>query len=433
MSTFHAIAGVTALLTDLLNNGLVDLNVDGTGGHTTVSALAPHLVDPPGANQNHPKQLNLFLYQITPNQGWHNSNLPSRNSDGQRLTNPPLAIDLHYLLTAYASKYLETEILLGQAMLLLHENPLLSRDGIRHLIANPPALTDDNDKARLSIELSELSEQLDGLKITPQYLSTEEVSRLWAALQAPYHPTVAYQVSVVLIESKRRTRATLPVREARVHVMPFEHVHIEKVLSKKGTGPVLEQPITVDQTLVIRGQHLRGQVTNLRIGGKVVAPTVIGATELEATLAADLRAGVQTVQVIHDLDFGTPTKPDPHRGFESNAAAFVLRPNVTSPVFANGNPKTITLTFDPPVGRSQRVSLLLNPLVPVGANTYRFDAPLHNGITTAAQEETTSISFSINDVPAGKYLVRAQVDGAESPLDFDNTTKQYNNPIVEVT
>jgi hypothetical protein len=432
MSTFHAIAGVTALLTDLLNDGLVDLDVDGSGGHTTVSALAPHLVDPPGPNQNHPKQLNLFLYQVTPNQGWHNTNLPSRNSDGQRLTNPPLAIDLHYLLTAYASEYLDTEILLGQAMLLLHENPVLSRDGILHLIANPIGMpSDNNKKARESLTLSELSEQIDGLKITPQYLSTEEVSRLWAALQAPYHPTVAYQVSVVLIESKRRTRATLPVREARVHVMPFEHVHIEKVLSKKGTGPALEQPITVDQTLVIRGQHLRGQVTNLRIGGKVVAPTVIGATELEATLAADLRAGVQTVQVIHDLDFGTPNEL--HRGFESNAAAFVLRPTITTPTFANGTPKTITLTFNPKVGRSQRVSLLLNPLLSVGANTYRFDAPLHNGITTVAQEETTSISFSIKDVPIGKYLVRAQVDGAESPLEFDNTTKQYNNPIVEVT
>ena len=48
--------------------------------------------------------LNFFLYQVTPNLGWRNADLPSRENGGSRTTYPPLALDLHYLLTAYGSQ-----------------------------------------------------------------------------------------------------------------------------------------------------------------------------------------------------------------------------------------------------------------------------------------------------------------------------------------
>ncbi len=47
--------------------------------------------------------------------------------------------------------------------------------------------------------------------------------------------------------------------------------------------------------------------------------------DYQVPIPAALRAGVQGVQVIHRTLLGQP--PTPHRGFESNAAAFVLRPN----------------------------------------------------------------------------------------------------------
>jgi hypothetical protein len=76
-------------------------------------------------------QLNLFLHQVTPNQGWRNDRLPSRDPSGRhRLTNPPLALDLHYLLSARGAEELHAEILLGYAMQLLHESPVLLRSAI---------------------------------------------------------------------------------------------------------------------------------------------------------------------------------------------------------------------------------------------------------------------------------------------------------------
>ncbi len=100
MSNALAIAGVTAVLRDLLNDGLINHNVSGVLGSTvTVSVLPPDRVLTAGTSEV--SQLNLFLHQITPNTGWRNEGLPSRDGAGrQRLSNPPLALDLHYLLSA---------------------------------------------------------------------------------------------------------------------------------------------------------------------------------------------------------------------------------------------------------------------------------------------------------------------------------------------
>ena len=71
MSSALAIAGVTAVLRDLLNDGLINHNVSGLLGSTvTVSAVPPDRVVP--ANGAESTQLNLFLHQVTFNTGWRN-------------------------------------------------------------------------------------------------------------------------------------------------------------------------------------------------------------------------------------------------------------------------------------------------------------------------------------------------------------------------
>ena len=63
MSSALAIASVTAVLRDLLNNGLIDSNISNVIGNVIVSTLAPDRIDVTGNDQQ--SQLNLFLY---PNQ-----------------------------------------------------------------------------------------------------------------------------------------------------------------------------------------------------------------------------------------------------------------------------------------------------------------------------------------------------------------------------
>ena len=137
MSTPLALATVTAVLQNFIQNSITDHDLATTlGGNITVSAEPPDRIDN-GASS--PDRINLFLFQATENQGWRNVALPSRNPTGDRISNPPLALDLSYLLTAYGSGPLHAEALLGLAMFVLHEMPVLTRDVIRAVTVTPPS------------------------------------------------------------------------------------------------------------------------------------------------------------------------------------------------------------------------------------------------------------------------------------------------------
>lgn len=429
MSNALAIASVSAVLKDLLNNGLIDRNITGTlGGNVNVTALPPDRIST--GNNNEPDQLNLFLYQVTPNQGWRNVGLPSRNSSGDRIDNPPLALDLHYLLTAYGAEEFHSEILLGYAMQLLHETPVLPRDAIRKALAIPSPVTGGILPAALqSLSASDLAEQVEQIKISPEALNPEEISKLWSALyQTHYRPTAAYQVSVVLIESDRAIPSALPVRDRRIYAMPFHQPKIESVRSSAGANV----PILADSTLSILGQQLKGDRAIAIVSGIEVTLSAenIHSTKIELPLLPlPLKAGVQAVQVVHLIAFGIAAS-DPHRGIASNVAAFVLHPKITVSVnpgsvncqTENGITRCsaeIAVNFTPQVGKRQRVILLLNEYQPVAADSaraYSFSAPPNNGITDPDREETAAIAIPIQGVIAGSYLVRVQVDGAESQL-----------------
>ena len=208
MSTALAIAAVTAVLKGLLENGLAQSEWASAAGNPSVSALPPDRVV--AANGADPNQLNLFLYLVTPNTGWSNQGLASRDRSGQPVSNPPLALNLHYLLTAYGTDNLHAEILLGCALQLLHETPGLGRDAIRTAL-NGSAVSGLPAALAQALAGAQLADQFEQLKITPQFMNPEELSKMWSALQTHYRPTAVYQVSVVLLESRRAVRAAPPV------------------------------------------------------------------------------------------------------------------------------------------------------------------------------------------------------------------------------
>src|SRR6478609_2009164 len=154
MSGPLAIAAVTAALKDLLNNGLLDHAGLSVVGSWAVSAMPPDRI-PTGETE--PNRLNLFLYQLTPNQGWRNEGLPSRDAAGNRLTNPPLALDLHYILTAYGASDFNAEILLGYAIQLLHETPVLSRTQLRTVLGGTPPVGGEIDGSAIPAIFGDLS------------------------------------------------------------------------------------------------------------------------------------------------------------------------------------------------------------------------------------------------------------------------------------
>ena len=210
MSNVLAIAAVTQLLKDLLNDALVNGDVSQVlGADFIVTALPPDRVVAENS-ENQVTQLNVFLHRVTPNAALRNSDLPTRNGDGQLVCRPRLALDLHYMLTAVSREELHAEILLGYAMQLFHEMAILPREAIRSALANAVAgdiLPDDLGVIRAA----ELADQIELLKITPRALSMDDMSKMWTALQASYRTTVAYDISLVLIERDLPTRPALPV------------------------------------------------------------------------------------------------------------------------------------------------------------------------------------------------------------------------------
>jgi hypothetical protein len=191
MSSTFAIAAITAVLKSRLENGLARLGAPARlGGDVIVSALPPDRIAL-GADER--PQLNLFLHQVTPNSGRRSDSAVSAAR-----SRPSPALDLHYLLSAYGAQDYQIELLLGCAVELMHEMQNLKRDefqtALSALAASPQgvavALFADQAAADLNV-------QIDRLNIDPQFLNTEELSRLWSALQARYRPSVAYKVSLV--------------------------------------------------------------------------------------------------------------------------------------------------------------------------------------------------------------------------------------------
>jgi hypothetical protein len=425
MSTALAIASVTHVLKDLLNNGIIDRDITGVvGGNVIVTALAPDKID---TSANEHSQLNLFMYQVSPNPGWNSQGMPSRNSNGDLVSNPPLALDLHYLLTAYGTVELHTEILLGYGMQLLHETPMLSKSAIKNSLSPPQTVTGNDLPANLkALSTSGLDQQAELIKITPQALSVDELSKLWTAFQAKYRPTAAYKITVVLIESKKSFKSSLPVKERNVYVLPFKHATIDKLLSQKiDTDPVIEgQKILPGYNLVLQGSSLYADHVFVKIDEFNITPETskISDSNITVKLPGELQAGIHGVQVVNTIAMGTPELP--HKGFISNSLAFILSPFITNSAVNNvtgsgSAPRSadIVLKIEPALGEKQNVVLLLNEITADPSKDPNFYSFLDPVFTIASPfVPVKTITFKVKGVKAGKYLVRIHVDGAESPL-----------------
>lgn len=433
MSNALALASVTAVLRNLLDDGMIDDTVVGSVGNVRVTALAPDLIT---LASDGPSQLNLFLYQVTPNQGWRNAGLPSRNANGERIANPPLALDLHYLLTAYASRDLHAEILLGYAMQILHETPGLSREAIRRGLGDPALSVDPENLLPpdlRAIATSQLDEQVESIKVTPHGMPADDVTKLWTALQSKFRPSVAYDVSVVLIESQRPTRVALPVQTRKLYIEPMRAPRITRLLSQEAAGsPILaNEPILAGHRLVLRGTQLAGEHTLVRIGATttVMDAAALEDTQIIVTIPAGVPAGLQSVQVIHQRMLGEP--PTAHDAVTSNLLPFLLRPEITN-ADLNPAPGSLRLDIEPPLEPQQRAVVFLNQLDALpGATPLAYSFGVPEQVFGSPPAATGQIRVPIPAVEPGKYLVRLQVEGADSPVFRDNQGR-YAEPAVTV-
>ena len=418
MSNALAIAGVSAVLKDLLDSGLIDHQVTDTlGAGVTVSSLAPDVVPIDGDNAL--PRLNLFLHQVTPNAAWRNVDLPSLDASGRRVSNPPLALDLHYLLTAYGFAELQAEVLLGYGMQLLHENAVLSRAAIRTALNPSPVSGAVLPTVYQALRSADLAEQVEMLKISPSAMSSEEMSRLWAALTAHYRPTAAFQVSVVLIERQQPAISPLPVltrgrwipelkRDKGVVVTPGmvpPYPTLESALVATHQTPATLQ---LGDGVTVRGHHLAG-------------------TGRSVVVRNDRFNIAHRIHVADSVDDATFDFNVPHLGADLPAGLYrlelqVLRPGDTEPRLSNALPIALapTLIF-PPASITRSLANVLSvhigsePEARVGQRvTLLMDTREAAALPFTASPPTLDFEFADAPPAGGTPLLRLKIDGVES-------------------
>jgi hypothetical protein len=422
MSNALALAGTSAVLQSLLN-GI--LNAAGLGT-VTVTAVAPDIAQ--NSQNSAPNlQVNLFLHQVTPNAAWRNVGLPSLGADGStRLRNQPLALDLHYLLTAYGTNNFEAEALLGFSVQTLHETPVLTRSAIQAALNPSPGTPPSAGSATLN--LTGLANQVEMIKITPATLGREEMAWLWTALKADYRPTFPFLVTVVLIQSQAPASSPLPVLSRGITAQPDV---LSPMPSVTEANPPNAQPAAcLGDVITVVGTNLSGAagvvLANPRLGiQQTITPLAnVGNTSFTFTVPnppapgagdppTDLPAGIYllTTQI-------TPSET-------ANVVALAIAPQIAAS-WAPGSLSAAATTLlsvpcAPFVRPAQQVSLIVGGRE-ISANP--FTTPTKTPSFTITGLQTTN----------GKVPVRLRVDGVDSPiLDMTKTPPVFAGPSIQVT
>lgn len=404
MTDFLAVAGVTSVLRWTLIDALAGSGLDTALGATPhVTALPPDRIV---VGDTEAPQLNLFMYHVGLNAAFRNTDLPERDGDGRLLASPPLALDLHYLLSAYGRNELDGEILLGWAMQILHEHQMLTRDVVQNALNASRAAPGATSEVQ-AVGLTTLANQAELVKLMPQALSTEDVYKLWTAFQARYRATTGYMASVVLVRRSRAARVGLPVQLRNILVAPLDRPVIDDV------SPAM---VAAGGVLTLRGRNFVGDtVADTMVsfdGGAPVAPDLVQGQTVRVTVPATLLAGVRTAQIVRNVRFGAPT--DPHAGLLSDPATFMLVPTIVTPPAGVQVGTTLTLTINPSVGRRQRVVVL------IGSQSVEIEPrPLSSPDTQASLGFPIPAGFT--PVPAPGAPLRVRIDGAESLVTLDTT------------
>jgi Pvc16 N-terminal domain/IPT/TIG domain len=402
MSDYLAVGGVSAVLRSLLTNALTNGGPTAIlGSSPGITATSPDLV-PIGANET--ARVNLFMYYASLNPALRNMALPSRNSQGTAVDNEPLALNLHYLVSAYGSHQFDPEILLAWAMKVFHDTPVVPRAIIQ------TALTDLLNNSQVSPEAqlisgTTLANQLEQVRITPETLTTEEIYRLWTAFQTSYRPTTSYQVSVIVIRDTRAFTSNPPVQKRTVSVLPFNVPVIDSLApSMVATG----------DSITLKGRNFLGDLASDTLvsfdGSAGVAPTIIQSTSLQVMVPGNLQPGTRSLRVVRSITF--PASATPHAGFTSSPVPFQLLPTIVTPApITAAHGSTLTLHVTPAVGSMQSVTLHIGDrAIPIDARP------------TTDPPTSTTLAFSVpSDIPVATYSLRLEVDGAQSKLAPDTT------------
>jgi hypothetical protein len=222
------------------------------------------------------RRINLFLYKVAENPFLKNQDWQVRPGSPGRLAPPPLSLNLSYLLTAYAPNdalagNATSHAMLGEAMRVLHENPVVPHD---YLVTGLEAAREE-------------------IRIMSAPLDLEDMSRIWSTFSQPYRTSSPYVVSVVQLDALPESERDLPQRVRTVGVpdvlAPFAP---PVVTTMTPTTAPAGTPVT------FTGEHLAGWRADVRVtGGVVVQGLELTGDSFTATIPTAAEPGFHPVKV----------------------------------------------------------------------------------------------------------------------------------------
>lgn len=275
------------------------------------------------------RRLNLFLYHATRNPHLSNQDL-GPGAHPAAFGVPALALDLHYLLTAYGDSdddpfaSLPAQHVLEEAMRTLHASPVLDpRD---------PALRDLVDPGLLGLP--------EPIRIYLESPDLQAVSSVWQGLATSQRLSASYRVQVALLDRRvprpvPRLVGEPPRAGPRITVgaggLPeLREVRVMRARDADG-APRSPAVARLGDSLVLLGRGF-GPDARVRIDGT------------QAVAAAVARATPTRVEV--RLDEGMALAPGPHLvavlcagqpGLSSNAVPFLVAPRVDTVAVEGGH------------------------------------------------------------------------------------------------
>jgi Pvc16 N-terminal domain len=392
MSSSAAIATVTYALTALIQKE-VD-SVRGVAG-TKVTSVPPDKARTATTGN----QVNVFLYRVSIDPAWRNMDAPGTRPG--ELSQPPLPLILSYLITAYGEN--EEEIpahrLLGNAMSILNDSPILARADIARITAEMAAG-------------SGLDQQVELVKFTPDPRPQDELSRMWTTFGTGYRLSVSYDASVVLIDSRTPLVAPMPVLargpadSGPTVTTGYPRIDSAVPLVQLPSGeevPNAWGAAQAGEKVRLTGTNLSA-VTSVEMNGlRLDTPVLLTPTSnpdgsLVVVIPADrsIPAGIVSLSAVVD---------EPSGPLYSASVPLAVAPAITnaSPIRkrlgANGS-ATIAITCEPQVVANQAVALIVgSTFVP----------------TTSPATPTGELSFTVTGLAKKMdYPLRLRVDSVDS-------------------
>jgi hypothetical protein len=184
-------------------------------------------------------RLNWFLYRVEPAAAYANMEPPGSGWRTRR-GHPPLALTLHYLLTADAGELTESgteddvvHAALSALMSALHGNGIL---GVDTLVGSGPDRT-------VSDVAGALDDMVEPLRITLEQIPVETIASLWNTGSHALRLSLGYAVSLVTVPAQTAFAPGPPVLSRRDGVAPAAGPDLHRVAPAVA---FFDQPVTID-------------------------------------------------------------------------------------------------------------------------------------------------------------------------------------------